>query len=84
MNVFEKWFKEVEAGGREGQDRAAMLIAAVLTAIVAYFLIMYWYTQFLRATGSAPAETVEAPTPSFLETVQTKVTNFFKNEQVVE
>lgn len=82
MNTLQKWFKEVQEGSKEGQDKAALFIAGLLTAAVLYFLIMYWYTQFLRATGGVEVE--PQPEVNLIESLQEKVKNVFKNEQVVE
>lgn len=83
MNTFQEWIEEIRAGGAEGQHRAALSIAFVLTLIVAYFLVMYWYTRFLGATSSVNNQPV-VEEKSFLESFQEKATNIFKNEQVVE
>lgn len=88
MNKLETWFESVKKESPEVQDRVAMIVAGVLTLIISYFLIMYWYTQFTRATDISQQQAVgsvaETKGPSFLETAQNKFVNFFKNEQLVE
>lgn len=83
MNTLEKWIAEIRAGGPEGQHRAALGIAFMLTLVVAYFLVMYWYTKFLGVTNSVNNQPV-VEEKSFLENFQEKAIYIFKNEQVVQ
>jgi hypothetical protein len=87
MNRLERWFRKVRNGGEEEQDRAALVIASLLTAVAVYFLVMFWWGRFVNVSNLGQEVSVEnnvVSERSFLESAQIKVREVFRNEQVVE
>jgi phosphotransferase system glucose/maltose/N-acetylglucosamine-specific IIC component len=83
MNFLQKIFYETRDKGEEDQHNFALVVAGILTVVVAYFLFMYWYGKFVNVVS--PQESIEQvlQEETFLEKTQNKLKNLFKNEQVV-